>query len=142
MMRTATDEVDPLETIISEGGPYHTRKVLKDYLVVLMKTGREDMVRKIIDKNENYGEKVTLEEIKNITSMDSKLSTDSSLGELLSNKLGRKVLEKSFGPVMFRMPQMKQVMGMKLSSLARWMPKILTNEKIKEIDELLKKEGE
>lgn len=41
MMRTATHATDPLQTVLSEGGPYHTRNELPRYLARLRSTGRQ-----------------------------------------------------------------------------------------------------
>jgi hypothetical protein len=40
MMRTATHPVDPMQTVLAEGGPYHTRGQLPAYLKRLRATGR------------------------------------------------------------------------------------------------------
>ncbi len=40
MMRTATHNVDPMWTVLNEGGPYHTRKHLKEYCERLRATER------------------------------------------------------------------------------------------------------
>jgi hypothetical protein len=40
MMRTATTPVDPMRTVLAEGGPFHTRGYLKAYLDRLRATGR------------------------------------------------------------------------------------------------------
>lgn len=40
MMRTATHPVDPMWTVLREGGPYHCRGELQKYLVRLRATGR------------------------------------------------------------------------------------------------------
>jgi choline-sulfatase len=40
MMRTATSPIDPMWTVMREGGPYHTRGYLTDYLKRLRATGR------------------------------------------------------------------------------------------------------
>ncbi|MBW2280520.1 MAG: sulfatase [Deltaproteobacteria bacterium] len=41
MMRTATHAVDPMWTVLREGGPFHVRGRLSDYLERLRRTGRE-----------------------------------------------------------------------------------------------------
>jgi arylsulfatase A-like enzyme len=40
MKRTATHPIDPMQTVLSEGGPYHTRNQLPAYLKRLRSTGR------------------------------------------------------------------------------------------------------
>jgi arylsulfatase A-like enzyme len=40
MMRTATHPIDPMWTVLREGGPYHTRGFMKDYLKRLRESGR------------------------------------------------------------------------------------------------------
>ena len=54
MMLTSSSDVDPMWTVIKEGGPEHTRRDLKSYIKRLKKTGREHLIKKILDKNENY----------------------------------------------------------------------------------------
>lgn len=54
MMETVPDGKDPMDTVIEEGGPYHSRHGLKAYLRWLKKSEREDMVKVILDRNENY----------------------------------------------------------------------------------------
>lgn len=41
MMRSATHPTDPMQTVLAEGGPYHTRGELPNYLKRLRATGRE-----------------------------------------------------------------------------------------------------
>lgn len=40
MMRTAKHKIDPMDTVMAEGGPFHTRKELPKYLKRLRETGR------------------------------------------------------------------------------------------------------
>lgn len=40
MMRTSASSVDPMQTVLSEGGPFHARGHLKRYCEFLKKTGR------------------------------------------------------------------------------------------------------
>ena len=54
MMEKSPYKIDPMETVLKEGGPFHTRGQLKTYLKRLIKTGREDMVKKIQDRKEPY----------------------------------------------------------------------------------------
>ena len=42
MMRTAAHDVDPMWTVLREGGPLHTRGYLKDYCTRLRQTGRAE----------------------------------------------------------------------------------------------------
>ena len=44
---TATHPVDPMETVMQEGGPLHTRGVLPAYLARLKATGRADGAEKL-----------------------------------------------------------------------------------------------
>lgn len=53
-MKNSTSEVDPMWTVIREGGPSHTRNELNSYLKRLKKSGRENMVKVILDRNEPY----------------------------------------------------------------------------------------
>lgn len=41
-MLSATSDIDPMVTVLREGGPFHTRGKLVKYLDVLRKTGREE----------------------------------------------------------------------------------------------------
>ena len=45
---------DPMKIVLKEGGPFHTREQLKKYLNRLKKSGREDMVKVILDRQESY----------------------------------------------------------------------------------------
>jgi arylsulfatase A-like enzyme len=40
MMETSTESVDPMQTVLSEGGPFHTRSALERYCERLRETGR------------------------------------------------------------------------------------------------------
>lgn len=51
MMRTATHPFDPMRTVISEGGPLHTRGELPKYLQRLRSTGREQWADVLADKH-------------------------------------------------------------------------------------------
>ncbi len=42
MMATSTSTVDPLWTVMSQGGPYHTRYAVQDYVKRLKDTGRDE----------------------------------------------------------------------------------------------------
>ena len=42
MMATSTSTVDPLWTVMSQGGPYHTRYAVQDYIKRLKDTGRTE----------------------------------------------------------------------------------------------------
>jgi hypothetical protein len=44
MMKTMPGDVDPLWTVIREGGPFHAKGQLKAYCDYLEKTGRGDAV--------------------------------------------------------------------------------------------------
>ncbi|KKK41994.1 MAG: Choline-sulfatase [Candidatus Lokiarchaeum sp. GC14_75] len=54
MMQDNSSNIDPMETVLKEGGPFHTRGTLKYYLNQLKKSGREDMVKVILDRKESY----------------------------------------------------------------------------------------
>ncbi|MFW9941168.1 MAG: sulfatase, partial [Candidatus Thorarchaeota archaeon] len=54
MLKGHPNNKDPMETVLQEGGPFHTRGQLKSYLRRLKKTGREDMVKIILSRKESY----------------------------------------------------------------------------------------
>jgi len=54
MMETSDSKDDPMQTVIAEGGPYHTRDELTSYLKRLKKSGREYLVPQILKRNEKY----------------------------------------------------------------------------------------
>ena len=54
MIKTSISDIDPMRTVIKEGGPFHTRNMLSFYLRRLKKSGREEMVKIILEKNESY----------------------------------------------------------------------------------------
>jgi arylsulfatase A-like enzyme len=54
MLKGDPNNKDPMETVLQEGGPFHTRGQLKSYLRRLKKTGREDMIEIILQRNESY----------------------------------------------------------------------------------------
>ncbi|MCK4285505.1 MAG: sulfatase-like hydrolase/transferase, partial [Candidatus Lokiarchaeota archaeon] len=54
MMHDNSSKIDPMETVLKEGGPFHTRGTLKYYLSRLKKSGREEMVNVILDRQESY----------------------------------------------------------------------------------------
>ena len=47
MMLTSAFDVDPLMTVLREGGPYHTRGFLSDYLSRLRSTGRAHHAKRL-----------------------------------------------------------------------------------------------
>jgi choline-sulfatase len=51
VMRTANHAVDPLETVLAEGGPFHVRGELPAYLARLRETGRADVAKTIERKH-------------------------------------------------------------------------------------------
>ncbi|MCI3921608.1 sulfatase-like hydrolase/transferase [Paenibacillus sp. TRM 82003] len=51
MMATLDDDVDPLWTVMREGGPYHARGRLKDYAVRLRETGRADALAELMRRH-------------------------------------------------------------------------------------------
>ena len=54
IMKSSTSRIDPMWTVIREGGPSHTRGELNKYLRRLKKTGRDEMIQVIKEKNETY----------------------------------------------------------------------------------------
>ncbi|MBD3193645.1 MAG: sulfatase-like hydrolase/transferase, partial [Candidatus Lokiarchaeota archaeon] len=54
MMSSSNFQNDPMWTVIQEGGPFHTRGMLKKYIRRLKKTGREKMIKKIKEREEVY----------------------------------------------------------------------------------------
>ena len=48
------NDVDPMKIVLNEGGPFHTRDILGYYIKRLKESGREDMVKIILERNENY----------------------------------------------------------------------------------------
>ena len=54
MMNSSASDIDPMWTVIKEGGPEHTRYELKKYIKRLNKSGREHLVKEILDRNEKY----------------------------------------------------------------------------------------
>jgi len=54
MLEESPNKLDPMETVLKEGGPFHTRNQLKSYFRRLRETDREDMITKIQDRNESY----------------------------------------------------------------------------------------
>jgi len=51
MAATATREGDPMQTVLAEGGPFHTRGQLAKYLVRLRETGREHHARTLEERH-------------------------------------------------------------------------------------------
>ena len=47
MMRTARHPVDPMWNVLREGGPFHVRGQLRDYLARLRETGREQAAARL-----------------------------------------------------------------------------------------------
>ncbi|GAG64028.1 unnamed protein product, partial [marine sediment metagenome] len=54
MMQDKSTKIDPMETVLKEGGPFHTRGIIKYYLNRLKESGRGDMVKDILDRKELY----------------------------------------------------------------------------------------
>lgn len=54
MMKSSKSAVDPMWTVMKEGGPHHTRYDLKNYLKRLKKSGREQLIDVILGKDEPY----------------------------------------------------------------------------------------
>jgi len=54
MMKTSNSDIDPLETVMKESGPYHTRGQLSNYLKWLEKSGRGYLINDILARNESY----------------------------------------------------------------------------------------
>ena len=51
MARTATRAGDPMQTVLSEGGPFHTRGQLERYLTRLRETDREHWARALEERH-------------------------------------------------------------------------------------------
>ncbi|MDO8682583.1 MAG: sulfatase [Armatimonadota bacterium] len=51
MMRTAAHPIDPMQTVLLEGGPHHTLRHLPKYLERLRETGRVDCAEKLAAKH-------------------------------------------------------------------------------------------
>src|SRR5688500_10069453 len=47
MMRTATHPIDPMQTVMAEGGPHHTQGQLPAYLKRLESTGRAALAERL-----------------------------------------------------------------------------------------------
>lgn len=52
-MKKSASQIDPLWTVMKEGGPYHTQGALEDYLVRLEQTGRADGASRLRRKYKN-----------------------------------------------------------------------------------------
>ncbi|WP_159887786.1 sulfatase family protein [Paenibacillus puerhi] len=50
-MRKNSDAVDPLWTVIKEGGPFHARGYLKEYISRLEETGRDHLVPELVRRH-------------------------------------------------------------------------------------------
>lgn len=55
MMRTASHPIDPMRTVLAEGGPLHTRGQLPAYLKRLRETGREEFAHRLIANHPGVG---------------------------------------------------------------------------------------
>ncbi|MHA1485588.1 MAG: sulfatase [Promethearchaeota archaeon] len=53
MMKTSPSPKDPLWTVIEEGGPHHTKKMLNTYIRRLRRSGREELIKVIQDRKES-----------------------------------------------------------------------------------------
>jgi choline-sulfatase len=53
MLRTATHAIDPMQTVLSEGGPFHTRGQLPRYIQRLRATDRSHWADKLIARHPN-----------------------------------------------------------------------------------------
>ncbi len=51
MMSSKEDTEDPLNTVLAEGGPYHTRGKLKEYIEYLKQTGRDYAIEELIKRH-------------------------------------------------------------------------------------------
>ena len=54
MMKYSDNKIDPMQTVLRERGPYHTRGYLENYLKRLEKTGRSDLIPIILERDEPY----------------------------------------------------------------------------------------
>ena len=53
MMKTSPSTVDPMQTVIKEGGPHHTKGMLNTYLKRLKRSGREEFIKIIQERRES-----------------------------------------------------------------------------------------
>jgi len=53
MMKTSPSPKDPLWTVIEEGGPHHTKKMLNTYIRRLRRSGRGELIKIIQDRKES-----------------------------------------------------------------------------------------
>jgi hypothetical protein len=49
MMNKSDNRIDPMQTVLKEGGPYHTREDAEAYAKRLKETGREKHAEKILN---------------------------------------------------------------------------------------------
>ena len=54
MMDKSTSTIDPMETVLREGGPYHTRGQVENYLKRLKKSDRGELGKIILGRKESY----------------------------------------------------------------------------------------
>ena len=54
MIKDPKSRIDPMDIVIKEGGPFHTRTELNNYINRLNRTGRDKMAKLILEKNESY----------------------------------------------------------------------------------------
>jgi len=54
MLEKFPNNEDPMKIVLREGGPFHTRGQLNRYIKRLQKSGREDMVKIILNRKETY----------------------------------------------------------------------------------------
>jgi len=54
MLGKSPKNEDPMKIVLREGGPFHSRDLLGFYIERLKESGREDMVKKILARKENY----------------------------------------------------------------------------------------
>jgi len=54
MLEKEPKNEDPMKIVLKEGGPFHTRGMLDNYLKRLQKSGRQDMIKTIQNRKESY----------------------------------------------------------------------------------------
>lgn len=51
MMSTMESQIDPLWTVIKEGGPFHAKNKLENYITNIHKAGREELIEELIRRH-------------------------------------------------------------------------------------------
>ena len=53
MMAKSEDGIDPMQVVLQEGGPFHTRGMLEGYCERLEKTGRKEAAEKLKSQHQD-----------------------------------------------------------------------------------------